>query len=92
MIAAAQRLEPAGAGALLICANSMHRVYDRVQGAVGIPILYRFALEHPYWLPAGRSPWDETGFPEGSPSWCSIGVGSATPRTGECPNEQTCPF
>lgn len=40
LTAAAQRLEQAGAGALLICANSMHRVYDRVQGAVGIPILH----------------------------------------------------
>ena len=36
----AQRLAQAGAEALLICANSMHRVYDEVQGAVGIPILH----------------------------------------------------
>jgi len=40
LIGAAQRLEQGGAGALLICANSMHRVYDRVQEAVGIPILH----------------------------------------------------
>lgn len=40
LIAAARRLEKAGAGALLICANSMHRVYDRVQGAVHVPILH----------------------------------------------------
>lgn len=40
LIAAARRLEAAGAGALLICANSMHRVYDRVQGAVHVPILH----------------------------------------------------
>lgn len=40
LIDAARRLESGGAGALLICANSMHRVYDRVQGAVGIPILH----------------------------------------------------
>ncbi|GBH29900.1 MAG: amino acid racemase [Sphingobium sp.] len=40
LIAAARRLETAGAGALLICANSMHRVYDRVQGAVHVPILH----------------------------------------------------
>ncbi|KMS55742.1 aspartate/glutamate racemase family protein [Sphingobium cupriresistens] len=40
LIGAAQRLEQGGAGALLICANSMHRVYDRVQVAVGIPILH----------------------------------------------------
>ena len=40
LMEAARRLERAGAGALLICANSMHRVYDQVQGAVAIPILH----------------------------------------------------
>jgi aspartate racemase len=40
LIDSARRLEMAGAGALLICANSMHRVYDRVQGAVGVPIFH----------------------------------------------------
>jgi aspartate racemase len=40
LIAAAQRLEQAGAQSLLICANSMHRVYDKVQGAVGVPIIH----------------------------------------------------
>ncbi len=38
--AAAARLEAAGATAILICANSMHRVYDEVQEAVKIPILH----------------------------------------------------
>jgi aspartate racemase len=36
----ARRLEQAGAGALVIAANSMHRVYDDVAGAVAIPILH----------------------------------------------------
>lgn len=36
----ARRLEQAGAGALIICANSMHRVYDKVAAAVGVPILH----------------------------------------------------
>jgi len=40
LIGSAQRLELAGAETLLICANSMHRVYDRVQAAIGIPILH----------------------------------------------------
>lgn len=40
LIDAARRLELAGAQSLLICANSMHRVYDRVQAAVDIPILH----------------------------------------------------
>ena len=40
LIASARRLERAGAGSLLICANSMHRVYDEVQAQVGIPIIH----------------------------------------------------
>lgn len=38
--AAAKRLEQAGATALLICANSMHKVYDQVAGSIDIPILH----------------------------------------------------
>lgn len=40
LIASAQKLEAAGATALLIAANSMHRLYDDVQAAVGIPIIH----------------------------------------------------
>ena len=36
----ARTLEAAGAGALLIAANSMHKVYDRVSEAVSIPIFH----------------------------------------------------
>ena len=36
----ARRLEQAGAGALMIGANSMHRVYDAVVSAVPVPILH----------------------------------------------------
>jgi len=36
----ARRLEGAGAGLLVICANTMHRVADDVQEAVGIPLLH----------------------------------------------------
>jgi aspartate racemase len=39
LIASARRLEQAGAQALLICANSMHRVYDEVQAGVETPII-----------------------------------------------------
>jgi len=40
LIAAAERLQGAGAEGLLICANSMHVVYDRIAGAVDIPVLH----------------------------------------------------
>ena len=36
----ARRLETAGATALIIAANSMHRVYDEVAAAVTIPIIH----------------------------------------------------
>lgn len=40
LIGAAQRLESAGATGLVICANSMHTIFDTVQAAVTIPILH----------------------------------------------------
>lgn len=36
----AQRLEAAGAGAIIIGANSMHRVYDHVAASVSVPIIH----------------------------------------------------
>ncbi len=40
LVAAAQRLEQAGAEGLLICANTMHRMADEVQAAVSIPLIH----------------------------------------------------
>ncbi|MEV4315893.1 aspartate/glutamate racemase family protein [Actinocrispum sp. NPDC049592] len=37
---AARRLEAAGADVVLICSNTMHKVADDVQAAVGIPVLH----------------------------------------------------
>ncbi len=34
--------------------------------------LWRFLLDHPYGLPPGESPWQESGIPGDVPSWCSI--------------------
>ena len=36
----ARRLEQAGAGAILIGANSMHKVYDQVAAAVSVPVIH----------------------------------------------------
>jgi aspartate racemase len=36
----ARALETAGAEAILICTNTMHRVADAVQGAIGVPVLH----------------------------------------------------
>jgi aspartate racemase len=40
LTASAQRLEAAGASALVIGSNAMHKVYDEVAGAVTIPIIH----------------------------------------------------
>lgn len=40
LIESARRLEGAGAGALIIGANSMHRLYDDVAASVNIPIIH----------------------------------------------------
>jgi aspartate racemase len=40
MIEAAQRLERGGADFLVICTNTMHKVFDRMQAAVSLPLLH----------------------------------------------------
>lgn len=40
LVAAARKLEAAGAGGLLICTNTMHRMADEVQAAVSIPLIH----------------------------------------------------
>ncbi len=40
LITSAQRLETAGATAILICANSMHKVYEKIAASVSIPIIH----------------------------------------------------
>lgn len=51
--------------------------------------MWSFALDHPYWLPAGTSPYQTDGLVEGMPSWCSIGAGTSVPRMGGgCPEAE----
>ncbi len=40
VVDSAGRLEQAGAEGLVICANTMHKYYDRVVAAVGIPVIH----------------------------------------------------
>ena len=40
MVEAAQRLERAGAEALVICTNTMHRMAEQVEAAVSFPLLH----------------------------------------------------
>jgi aspartate racemase len=40
LIGSAKRIEDGGAGAILICANSMHKVHDEVAAAVSVPVIH----------------------------------------------------
>jgi hypothetical protein len=46
--------------------------------------MWQFVLDHPFWLPAGASPYSTAGLPSGMPDWCAVGIGNAVPRTGPC--------
>ena len=59
---------------------------DAPPGESKFAALWDFALNHPYWLPVGQSPYLTTGLPATMPSWCAIGAGNSIPRSGSgCP-------
>ena len=64
--------------------------FDPPPGKARFAPLWEFVLSHPYWLDAGDSPYLDDGLPEGTPSWCAIGVGNAVPRTGMCDRPSEC--
>jgi hypothetical protein len=55
--------------------------------------LWEFMFNHPYWLPPGTSPYQQTGLKD-LPAWCAIGENNAVPRVGgACPPPiNPCPF
>ena len=40
LVKSAKRMEKAGASAILICANSMHKVHDKVAASVSVPVIH----------------------------------------------------
>ncbi len=40
LVKSAKRMEKAGASAILICANSMHKVHDKVASSVSVPVIH----------------------------------------------------
>lgn len=53
-------------------------------GELSAAPLWEYFMNHPYWLSPGNSPYRWSGLPDSFPSWCGVGAGSASPRTGEC--------
>lgn len=85
----------AGGHLVMECVHNCGHAEPPIDDATGLQVLYNFAVDHPYWLAAGESPYQVRGLPMGTPSWCSLGVGSATARTGACNggtfNVDSCP-
>ncbi|MBK7578623.1 MAG: hypothetical protein IPI67_00320 [Myxococcales bacterium] len=75
------------------CVHNCGHSEPPITGATGYSkyqSLWQFVLDHPYWLPAGQSPYQTNGLPKVMPEWCGVGKGSATPRTGQCLNASAC--
>jgi len=86
------KLEPTG-NFVEECVHNCGHAVPPVDPTTGLAVLYRFVLDHPYWLQPGTSPYLTSGLPEGTPSWCSIGIGTAKMRTGACPSSTvSCPL
>ncbi|HTQ41498.1 MAG TPA: hypothetical protein VMI75_02000 [Polyangiaceae bacterium] len=81
-----------GGNFVVECIHNCGHAVPPVDPTTGLKDLYQFALDHPYWLPPGASPYLATGLPPNTPSWCGIGIGSAVMRTGACPSSNvSCP-
>ena len=64
--------------------------FDPAPGESAFRPMWDFLLNHPYWLAPGDSPYLQPGLPDFYPTWCEIGVGNATPRTGMCLEPSQC--
>lgn len=49
-------------------------------GGLRFDVVWRFLLDHPYWLAPGQSPYANAPLPSSFPTWCATGAGKATPR------------
>lgn len=56
-------------------------------GTPPFDVIWSFLLDHPFWVPAGASIYQQQ-LPEATPAWCGLGRGGAVPReaTAACPD------
>ncbi len=82
-----QQLAPGGDFVVECIHNCGHGVPPMMapNGESPFTFLWDFAMDHPFWLGAGQSPYIKDGLPVAAPSWCAIGAGNATIRVGACP-------
>ena len=88
-----------GNGELLVeCRHDCGHVeppLDTPPGLSKYAAMWQFALDHPFWLAPGVSPYQQTGLPASFPTWCSIGAGNSVGRAdaASCPhNSNPCAF
>lgn len=65
------------------CGHSKPPFEAPFPGVTDFAGMWRFWLDHPFWLADGETPWG-AGVPEGTPEWCAMGAGQAVIREGEC--------
>jgi len=59
---------------------------DTPPGESKFASMWEFAMNHPFYLGTGQSPYTQTGLPPSMPAWCAIGAGNSVPRSGSgCP-------
>ncbi len=63
---------------------------DAPPGGSRFEPIWRFALDHPYWISPGASLWQTEGLPEHTPEWCAQGAGNAEIRTGDGCSDPGC--
>jgi hypothetical protein len=61
------------------CGHALPPFAPPPPGATQADFVWSFLLDHPYWLPKGRSLY-QTNPPATMPSWCGLGEGNAVPR------------
>lgn len=69
------------------CGHAVPPFDPPAPGGVAFDAVWRFVLDHPYWLPASTSPYAGKPLPAAYPAWCGQGAGSAVPR----PSNAACP-
>lgn len=86
-----QQLEAGMSGHLVMecvhnCGHDLPPFDPPLAGAPEFDLIWRFLLDHPFWLPAEQSVYRQV-MPPAAPAWCALGVGAAAPR----PDDAVCP-
>jgi predicted esterase len=68
------------------CGHDLPPFDPPLPGAPEFDLIWRFMLDHPFWLPPAASIYQQT-MPAAAPAWCAVGASAAVPRA----EDATCP-